>query len=294
MSEEQPMSRKTNRYIMDQENAMEMARLLLQGRVITQAMGGLLPDSLAADGMREVLDVACGPGGWVLEMAQAYPQMEVTGIDLDRMLIEYGRVQALTLGLENAHFRVMDATRPLKFPDGSFDLVNARLLFGFMLPQRWPKLVAECLRILRPGGILRLTECEAAVTNSTGFEQMAGYLTQALKLAGQSFSPDGRTIGITPMLRRFLQDAGFTRLESRPFVIDWSAGTEAHQSTVENFFVCFQLVQPFLLKMQVASEDQLEQAYEQANQDLQADDFCGLWYYLSAWGEKPGVAVSEG
>jgi ubiquinone/menaquinone biosynthesis C-methylase UbiE len=277
---------------MDQENAMEMARLLLQDRVITQAMAGLLPDSFAADGRREVLDIACGPGGWVLDVAQSYPTIQVTGIDLDRSLVEYGRVQAAALGLENAHFRVMDATRPLKFADSSFDLINARLLFGFMLPQHWPKLVAECSRILRPGGMLRLTECEAAVTNSAGFEQIAGYLTQALKLARQSFSPTGTTIGITPMLRRFLQDAGFTHLQSRPFVIDWSAGTEAHQSTVENFFVGFQLVQPFLLKMQVASEEQLEQAYEQANRELQADNFCGLWYYLSACGEKPSAAGS--
>jgi ubiquinone/menaquinone biosynthesis C-methylase UbiE len=277
---------------MDQENAMEMARLLLQDRVITQAMGGLLPDSLDADGISQVLDIACGPGGWVLEVAQTYPQMEVTGVDLDRMLVQYGQAQAAALGLENAHFRVMDATRPLKFADSSFDLVNARLLFGFMLPQHWPRLVAECFRVLRPGGILRLTECEAAVTNSAGFEQMAGYLTQALKLAGQSFSPTGTTIGITPMLRRFLRDAGLTHLQARPFVIDWSAGSEAHESMAENFFVGFQLVQPFLLKMQVADEDQLEQAYEQANQDLQADDFCGLWYYLSVWGEKPGAAAS--
>lgn len=32
--------------------------------------------------------------------------------------------------------------------------------------------------------------------------------TQALKVAGQSFSPDGRHGGITPLLGRFLRDAG--------------------------------------------------------------------------------------
>lgn len=61
-------------------------------------------------------------------------------------------------GFENARFRVMDATQPFDFPGGSFDLVSARGITGFMNPELWPKLLLECRRILRPGGTFRITE----------------------------------------------------------------------------------------------------------------------------------------
>ncbi|MGH2496581.1 MAG: class I SAM-dependent methyltransferase [Ktedonobacteraceae bacterium] len=291
MPADQPsVPRNKNTYIMDAQSAEEMARLLLQDRLISEAMGGLFPAQLDLARLHDVFDIACGPGGWILDVAREHPEMECTGIDIDRMLVDYGRAQAAAFGFDNAHFRVMDATKPLKFLDVSFDFVNARLLFGFMLPQKWPKLVEECFRILRPGGIIRLTECEAALTNSSGFEHLAGHLGRALKLAGQSFSSDGRTIGVTPMLRRFLRDVGCQYLQHTAYAVDWSHGADAYEATVQNFFTGFELVQPFLVKMKVASEDELEELYEQALVEMRSRDFCGVWYYLSVWGSKPASA----
>jgi ubiquinone/menaquinone biosynthesis C-methylase UbiE len=287
MSAESAASRKqTNTYIMDPESASEMTRLLLQDRLVTGAMGGLFPGELDLARIHAVLDVACGPGGWVLDVAQQYPGIQATGIDINRMMVEFGQAQADSLGLANAHFRAMDATGPFKFPDASFDLVNARLLFGFMVPASWPRLVAECLRLLRPGGVVRLTECEAAITNSPAFERLADALGQALRRAGQSFSPDGRTIGITPMLSRFLREAGCQQLTHASYAIDWSFGTEAHESTAQNFFVGLELVQPFLVKMGALSEEEFERVSQQAIAELHSPEFCAIWYYLAAWGEK--------
>ncbi len=70
------------------------------------------------------------------------------------------------------------------------------------LPEAWPHLLQECVRITRPGGSIRLTEAEYSLSNSPAFERIGALCTQALKIAGQSFSPDGRHIGITPMLGR--------------------------------------------------------------------------------------------
>src|SRR4051795_13569739 len=39
----------------------------------------------------------------------------------------------------------MNILNGLDFPDSSFDLVNARFLFGSMPQSAWPKLLQECL-----------------------------------------------------------------------------------------------------------------------------------------------------
>ena len=63
-----------NVYFNDPNSGGEMARLLDQDRLITQGMGGLLPErSNDFSGINRVLDVACGPGGWSQEVAFAYP-----------------------------------------------------------------------------------------------------------------------------------------------------------------------------------------------------------------------------
>src|SRR6266550_7307709 len=96
-----------------------------------------------------ILDIACGPGEWVCNVAFEHAEIDVTGIDLSRSSIQYARARAQVQRLDNVSFRTMDATKSLDFPDGSFDFVNARFLVGFMSPTDWPRLLQECMRIMR-------------------------------------------------------------------------------------------------------------------------------------------------
>ena len=82
------------------------------------------------------------------------------GFDISEQMIAYATEQAKELGLDNAHFHVMDIQLPLDFPDASFDLVNARTIAGVLLQATWPKFVQEAARIVRPGGVIRLTETD--------------------------------------------------------------------------------------------------------------------------------------
>ncbi len=121
-----------NTYFIDAESGAETARLLNQDRLITRHMGGIFPARLDLSNVLDVLDIGCGPGGWVFEVAFAYPGMNVVGIDISQTTIEYARAQAKVQLLDNASFKVMDATKPLAFPDNSFDFINARFIFSFM------------------------------------------------------------------------------------------------------------------------------------------------------------------
>jgi ubiquinone/menaquinone biosynthesis C-methylase UbiE len=290
MSEErhnQDREQPQNTYIIDTEQAGELARLMLQDRLLTESMGGIFPEGQSLPENGRVLDLACGPGGWVLEVAFAYPTVDVIGVDLSQAVIEYARAQAWSRGLENAHFRVMNVMQPLDFPDASFDLVNGRLLCGFMLPAAWPKLLAECWRLLKPGGVIRLSEGESPLTTSPALERFLALVSQALKQAGQSLSADGRHIGITPVLPRLVRQAGFVDVRLRASASEWSMGTQAHYPVFKDFLMALELVQPFLIKMGVATPDELQLLGQQAAAEMQQEEFCGLSVLLTVWGRKP-------
>lgn len=283
----------SNSYVIDPESAVEMARLLDQDDVLTQAMGGLFPELLdeALSTTYKILDIGCGPGGWGLGVARAYPDVEIFGIDISQKMIQYALSRATGLGLPNAHFQVMDATDPLHFPDAFFDLVNARLVSGFLLPHQWTSLLAECLRLLRPGGIVRLTEGEWGLVTvpSSAVARLFTLGLDAMYRAGRSFSPDGRYHAITAVLPTFLQEAGFASVQLKAHVIDHSSGKQAHEGFYEDYQRLFRLGQPFLLQQGLSSQEELDTLYEQAMAEILSPDFRGLLYLLTAWARKPAA-----
>src|SRR5579859_1692694 len=147
MTTEPPRSE--NVYFNDPESGAEMARLIDQDHLITEGMGGLLPErSNDFSGIHRLLDVGCGPGGWALEIAFAHPEIEVIGFDISQAMIDYARARARVRGLDNASFRVMDMQKPLDFSDDSFDLVNGRFV-SFIPTSLIPAFLKECMRITR-------------------------------------------------------------------------------------------------------------------------------------------------
>src|SRR5689334_109931 len=72
-------SQDDNSYFIDHESAAEMARLLDQDRLYTEAMGGFFSERSDLSMIQRILDIGCGPGGWVQEVAYAYPEKEVVG-----------------------------------------------------------------------------------------------------------------------------------------------------------------------------------------------------------------------
>ena len=290
--EEQPEKGKT--YFIDAESAAEMARLTGLDNMMNTCMGGLFTQHPDLRGVRDTLDIACGPGAWVMEMAYSYPNMQVTGIDISTIMTRYAQAQATVQQLDNAQFIVMDATQPLDFHDNSFDLVNARLIDGFMPKDAWSQTIGEMMRILRPGGIMRITESDSwGHSNSFALEKFISLTIQALFKAGRTFSPypNSQHIGLTPMLPLFFKQAGCEQIQKQPYILDYSADAEAHQSCYENYRVAFHLMQPFLVRQNVATKEELEQLYDQIMLDMMSEDFRAVIYFMSIWGKKPPVST---
>ena len=138
------------------------------GGIVGRVVGPLLVAAAVDDGTR-VLDVATGPG-WVAAQA-AERGASVVGVDIAAAMISRARSAHPTL-----EFRRADA-HELPFTDASFDAVVGN--FAIMHFSRPERAIAECARVLRPGGRLALTTwarpCE---------HRLVGVFLDAMRKAG--------------------------------------------------------------------------------------------------------------
>lgn len=274
-------------YVIDAESAAEMARLIRQDHLLNEHMGGVFPELSDLSHVRQVLDVACGPGGWALEAAFHYTDMKITGIDISERMIAYANAQAHIRQGENATFHIMDALKPLDFADASFDLINARLIAGFMHATMWPTLLAECTRLLRPGGIVRITEFEWGMTNKPHLERVLVVFNQAMRRAGHNFSPSGLHYGILPELPRLLKNAGFVTIKKVPYIIDLFDDFAAREGYYHDLAAIFQGFEAFIEKIPVLPLEEWRELAKKALAEMHEEDFCCLFLLLTVWGHKP-------
>lgn len=113
--------------------------------------------------------------------------------------------------------------------------MNARFLGSALLREPWQPLLDECTRILKPGGLLRLTELAdmAGITTSAAHERLTVLLYQAFWRAGYAFSTNGYTLGLTTMLPRMMRQTGYRLARCQAHTLEFSADCEAWQDITE-------------------------------------------------------------
>ncbi len=276
-----------NTYVFDVESPLEMARLIEQDRHVTETMGGPLTDLPKLPGAAQVLDLGCGPGGWVLNAAYERPDIEVAGVDISRIMIDYAIARACSQRIANASFGMMNITNLLDFSNASFDLVNARFLFGVLRRVAWVPFIAECTRIVQPGGILRLTEpLDFGVTTSPAIERMLAAGAKMMWKRGYGFSVDGRSYGLHTMLPSLLRKAGYLHVHTQAYTLEFSAGAPGWEDFYHNYELTF-LQSKFLWIMSgVLTEEEADQLYQQMFIDMNQPDFRGVFTFMSIIGEK--------
>ena len=273
-------------FVQNRQNEDELMRLAGQDRLVTASMGGVLAEQTDLGAFRRVLDVACGSGGWLIEAAQTYPEMSLVGIDVNPRMIEYARAQAVAHHVEDrAEFHVMDALRVLDFPDASFDLVNLRFGLSFLRTWDWSTLLREFLRILRPGGVVRLTD-EEVIHRSTSpaAMQFCEMLLCALFRAGRLFTQESS--GVTAHLAPLLRQHGYQQVQTREYALLFRAGTPEGLTYAEDGVYVFRTLQPFLQRWGCMSKD-YENIRQQTIEEIHRPDFSATWHLLTAWGSKP-------
>ncbi|KAI8143189.1 S-adenosyl-L-methionine-dependent methyltransferase [Fennellomyces sp. T-0311] len=100
-----------------------------------------------------ILDIGCGSGSWVMEMAIEHPNAHVTGIDMADMF-------PTAIRPENVTFQLTNIIDGLPYDDNTFDFVHMRQLIVGLRTTEWPKVLAEIFRVLKPGGLVQLVESD--------------------------------------------------------------------------------------------------------------------------------------
>ncbi|QBD76294.1 class I SAM-dependent methyltransferase [Ktedonosporobacter rubrisoli] len=100
-----------------------------------------------------ILDVGCGNGRWVTEMAQSFPQALVLGIDIEAF--PFSPQPPVS---RNIQFIQANILRGLPLPENSFDFVHQRFLGAGIPLKMWPWMIRELLRVTSPRGWLELLE----------------------------------------------------------------------------------------------------------------------------------------
>lgn len=101
--------------------------------------------------VKTALDVGCGKGHWTRIMSRLLsPDAKIVGIDKEAEWIN-----SIDVPSDRFSFMVADAHR-LPFADESFDLVTCQTLLMYI--QDYKQVLQEMARVLKPGGLLMLSE----------------------------------------------------------------------------------------------------------------------------------------
>ncbi|KAI8799881.1 S-adenosyl-L-methionine-dependent methyltransferase [Cladochytrium replicatum] len=137
---------------------LEGSRLNLQHHLFREMFGGPNYSGVTEEQLKKglrVLDIGCGTGIWLAEMHRDFPNGTYFGVDL--ITTQWAETFK---DLSENKIALMQANvlERLPFEDDSFDYVHQRMLVSGIPVAKWPHVISEIARVLKPGGVADLTE----------------------------------------------------------------------------------------------------------------------------------------
>ncbi|KAH9178870.1 hypothetical protein EDB89DRAFT_987720 [Lactarius sanguifluus] len=105
---------------------------------------------------KSVLDLGCGSGSWIMDVARDFPHCQAVAVDLVPM-------QSINMP-PNCRSEVDDINLGLQHFYGDFNVVHARLVASGI--KDYPSLIDHISQCLRPGGLMELVESDFRVYDS--------------------------------------------------------------------------------------------------------------------------------
>jgi ubiquinone/menaquinone biosynthesis C-methylase UbiE len=164
------------------------------------------PDNL------RILDLGCGTGIWLLDMAEVYQDAECLGVDLNQM--------GPPVVLKNVTLRAgQDYEMPWSFGDHSWDLIHLQCALGSV--SHWEQMYANILRHLKPGtGWYESVEIDMTPRCDDGsLGQRPGMLSQWYDYIYQVYNVLSRPIAYNENTGADLERAGFVDIRHERYLL---------------------------------------------------------------------------
>ncbi|KAH8896408.1 S-adenosyl-L-methionine-dependent methyltransferase [Thozetella sp. PMI_491] len=151
--------------------------------------------------LHSVLDVGTGTGIWALDMADAYPEASVIGVDLSPIQPQFVP--------PNLTYFVDDIEETWTFSN-KFDFIYGRMLTGSFA--NWPRFFEQSFEFLNPGGWIEMSDivCELKSDDNTVPENSP--LKKWTELSLEASKKLGRSIDSAKQYKDQLEAAGFVNV----------------------------------------------------------------------------------
>ena len=252
----------------------ETNRLDFQHYMLRYALKGNYAAPLQAP--RDILDVGSGTGRWAIELAQQFSAARVIGMDVAPPAVDANA--APDARPANFTFAQGNVLERIPFPDNSFDFVHQRFLTLAIPAASWPGVVAELLRVTRPGGWVELVETEPP-TGAPAIDQLASWGVELTKRRGIDMSLMAR-------IGDLLRDKGAEDVTARTVNIPVGkpAGHVGAMAAVD-YLTALSAVRGPLAKLGVVDEASFDAMMARGRQEFDQGVFIQPVYL--AFGRKP-------
>lgn len=273
-------------------NSAEFTRLNKQDDMMNAQMMessvGLLPEGYVPTEESAMLDVACGPGGWIREVSRDYPGVMLVGIDNNRKVIAYAQNHRQTGSNPNVTFELGNVHDPIDYDDGTFDFVNIRFISGVLSTneQEWIRLIQECFRLLKPGGYLRITEAEMSwIAHAPVNNRFTAAIMRVMWTAGKTFAE--HQLALTPVLGGFFESGGFEEIRQQLLPINYSYGAPAHQAVMEDTLMAMRVTRNALISIGGIPAEEFDALFAEMEREMDSEQYRAVWPIVVIEGRKP-------
>jgi len=235
----------------------EQYRLSYQHYMMRTILGGNITAPLSA-APAMIVDIGCGTGQWVLEVARAMPGSIVVGIDLEIPQVN----MAHPYYPRNCSFERLNVLEPFPYMLQSIDYLHLRFMSSSIPLAMWSH-VFHCLAsYLKPGGWIEWVEVGAVFDGSPALNRLCKAWDELGRQRGHLARPGSQ-------IAQTLQTLELINITYRPVRVPLGAyGGQIGRMTAQDGIAIFHALRPGILNLQTMTPQEFDWCLGQVQVEL--------------------------
>ncbi|KAI5863099.1 S-adenosyl-L-methionine-dependent methyltransferase [Durotheca rogersii] len=182
----------------------EQVRLQLINQVYLKAFDGELT-SVPLEAPTHILDIGTAVGDWAIDMAERYPECEVTGTDISNIFERRAP--------QNVFWEIDDAELEWERPSDHYDLIHLRNMAGSFA--NWEYIYKSALACVKPGGWLEVLDFDdhKGMKSFYSFFQPGSLIHRVAQDLQEASILHGKPRGVGHLEPRLLVNAGYVDVQ---------------------------------------------------------------------------------